>query len=206
MQKGRAAESLWKYNRWKVAKKFNEENDVRKRCLRKNVMRTITQSQAVNINYPINYTKMNQRKSNRRYPPRTCKKSDCSKEFVPSNKRQVYCSVQHRIDHNNDVRDARAVPVLELQRKLEHNQKVLKKIKLSIERIGNKASFNIGLLGYENYYFGYSTDIEKIKFTAREIHWNYHYGLEVQEKSTGTFIIHYREKIEYGITTKISNN
>lgn len=148
---------------------------------------------------------MKKRISNRRYPPRTCKKSDCGEVFIPTNKKQVYCCAQHRIDHNNDIRDIKAQPVLELDKKLAHNQKVLEKIFTSSKRF-KTTSFNLALLEYEGFNFNSSTDITINSSTSKEIHWNYHYGLETYDKTNLTFIIHHRSIINYGTTNKISNN
>jgi predicted nucleic acid-binding Zn ribbon protein len=42
--------------------------------------------------------------SQRRYPPEICFNPDCSEQFIPHDRRQMFCSDQCRINYNNDKR------------------------------------------------------------------------------------------------------
>jgi hypothetical protein len=147
----------------------------------------------------INVSRMNRapipwpkrRISNRRYPVQQCKKKDCQINFTPSDKRQKYCCEQHRIDHNNDMRNLKAQPGIELDKKFRHNQMVLKKIFETLGNIG-QTTISIDLLKYENYDFEYYTQKQINISTNREVYWNYFYGIEGQNDKKTTFIIHKR--------------
>lgn len=134
------------------------------------------------------------RKSKRIYPPRKCKKSDCGLIFTPTDKRQRYCFPQHRIDHNNDLRDIKEQPLKILGKKLSHNLEVLKKIYSSLD-VNNQTSFSIQLLQYELYNFGFYTNRSINKDTDNEIEWIYNYGIEVKDADKRNFIIHFRKSI-----------
>lgn len=134
------------------------------------------------------------RPSRRRYPPKNCKKPDCSKLYIPTNKRQEFCCPQHRIDYNNDQRDLKELPFKLLSKKLAHNQAVLKRIYASLN-VHKQNSFTIQLLQYDNYNFGFNTDRSVNTDTGNEIEWNYNYGLEGKDVVKKTFIIHFRKTI-----------
>ena len=134
------------------------------------------------------------RKSNRIYPPRKCKKPDCSLIFTPTDKRQEFCIPQHRVDYNNDLRAIREQPLKIHGKKLAHNLAVLKKIHSSLI-VNDQTSFSIQLLQYELYHFGIYTDRSINKNTGNEIEWNYHYGIEVKDADKRSFIIHFRKSI-----------
>jgi hypothetical protein len=40
--------------------------------------------------------------SKRRYPEQTCFNPDCEEEFIPHDRRQIFCSTQCRINYYND--------------------------------------------------------------------------------------------------------
>lgn len=132
------------------------------------------------------------RPSNRIYAPRKCKKTDCSVTFAPTNKRQVFCTVQHRIDYNNDLRDLKAQPLKILGKKLSHNKEVLKKIHDSLAA-NSKTSFSIQLLQYELYNFGIYTDMAVNQKTGKQIEWVYNYGIEGKDEDKKTLNIYFRK-------------
>jgi hypothetical protein len=140
----------------------------------------------------VSQSKVKTRLSNRVYPPRKCKKSDCEINFIPTDKRQEFCTPQHRIDHNNDLRAEKEKPLKLLGKMLAHNLSVLKKIQSSLAA-NNQTVFSIQLLQYELYNFGIYTDKSINKNTDNEIEWNYDYGIEVKEADKKTFIIHFRK-------------
>lgn len=132
------------------------------------------------------------RPSKRVYPAKKCKKPDCDIIFNPTNKRQEYCTTQHRIDHNNDLRALKEAPLKQLASKLTHNLEVLKKIHISLA-FNNQNSFSIQLLQYELYNFGTYTDRSVNEGTGNEIEWVYNYGIEGKDINSKTFIIHNRK-------------
>lgn len=134
------------------------------------------------------------RPSKRVYPKKNCNKPDCNVEFTPTNRRQGYCIPQHRIDHNNDLRIIKDKLPKSHAKKLAHNQEVLKKISNSLA-INNQGSFSIQLLQYELYNFGIHTGKSVNEQSGNEIEWTYHYGIEVKDAATKTFIIHIRNSM-----------
>ena len=115
--------------------------------------------------------------SHRLYPSRKCKKTDCQIDFTPTSKREKYCCPQHRVDHNNDQRDLKAKPGIEFEKKLQHNQMVLKKI---FEKLGalKLTCISADLLIYESYYFDLYTDKQINTKSGMEVSWNYYFGIE----------------------------
>ncbi len=43
-------------------------------------------------------------RSGRRYPPANCKNESCKEEFIPHDKRQLYCNIHCKTNSNNDKR------------------------------------------------------------------------------------------------------
>lgn len=134
------------------------------------------------------------RPSKRIYPKAKCKKPDCNNEFTPTSRKQEYCIPQHRIDHNNDLRILKDKLPKSHAKKLAHNQEVLRKIYNSLA-FNNQSSFSIQLLQYELYNFGIHTGKSVNEQSGNEIEWAYHYGIEVKDTATKTFIIHFRNVI-----------
>jgi hypothetical protein len=124
----------------------------------------------------IRTKKQLKRISNRTYPPKLCKKTDCNLEFIPTDGRQVYCNAQHRIDSNNDKRKVVDRFESAFKTKAKKNRLVLKKIYESGFYIQH-GLVQKALLSYEGYEFPIYHRKEREKETNREILVNYEYGL-----------------------------
>jgi hypothetical protein len=157
-------------------------------------MKPTTQNNISRI-HPNTISLVRRRISNRRYPSQQCKKKDCQMSFTPTDKRQKYCCEQHRIDHNNDLRNLKAQPGIELDKKIQHNQTVLKKIFQALDTF-KRTTVGIDLLIYEKYDFAYYTEKQINTGTNMAVYWNYFYGLEGRDAQKTTFIIHRREKLK----------
>src|SRR5687767_5290836 len=66
--------------------------------------------------------------SKRKHPKRPCANPLCKKEFIPTDKRQIYCSGQCRIDASNDRRDLRNRTIFFDEKRLRHYEKKLAKL------------------------------------------------------------------------------
>lgn len=130
--------------------------------------------------------------SKRTYPLIKCRKLDCDIIFTPRSKREKYCCEQHRIDQNNDNRDAKAAPGIRLEKMYQHNQIVLKKLKNACEKLNNRC-ISIDYLNIEDFNHDCFTHATINKETGNTIFWNYSYGLEPYDKNNRTFIIHHRQ-------------
>lgn len=137
---------------------------------------------------------MKKRISNRRHPTRTCKKPDCKEEFTPTDKRQVYCTPQHRVDHNNDIRDLNEKPHKALKAKRIKNEKILAKI-YGLQKSKNYTQFNYQVLELDDFDVQYYTDVTVNN--GSHIYWNYHYGLQGVDVETKQFITHFRENLPF---------
>jgi len=114
--------------------------------------------------------------SNRTYPSKLCKKEGCSKEFIPTDGRQVYCCSQHRIDSNNDKRKLVDKFESEFNKAARNNKWILIKISENRSYLNSKnvtASF-LDFLGYDHSIHHRIVVDEK---TKREIKFCFNYGL-----------------------------
>lgn len=134
--------------------------------------------------------------SKRVYPAKECANPLCKIGFNATDKKQKYHCAQCRIDHNNDKRKIKNQFTDRIIKLLKENEAILKKIHKKISELPCK-TVNRSLLIYEDFHFGISTDIEINLNTAREIEWNFHYGMEGYSKENNSLIIHYREKIPF---------
>jgi hypothetical protein len=129
-----------------------------------------------------------QRFSNRTYPPKLCKKLDCSMEFVPTDGRQVYCNAQHRIDNNNDKRKMIDEIESDLKKKAKKNKQIMIKIKGSVNYIKSGVA-NKTLLIYEGFEFPIYHRKQIDTETNREIQICYDYGLILIDTKNDNYII-----------------
>ena len=127
--------------------------------------------------------------SKRRYPPMKCKKEGCDIMFIPSDSRQIFCCVQHRIDHNNDKRKEISKPFNDHIKKLKHNEAVLKKAYDMIKITGNNKAA-LQLLDYEQFNHNCFTNLTKNQETGKMVYWVNNYGIEGFNQSDSTFVIH----------------
>jgi len=138
-----------------------------------------------NLNNPI----PKKRVSKRRHPTRICKKPNCKIVFTPTDARQFYCERQHRIDHNNDLRNVKNEHDRIFAKSIKINFKVLDKIFKSPFYIKNN-SVHFSLLDYEKYdltvYHSKKIDTE----TGRDILICYHYGMECIDTENNYYRIH----------------
>ncbi len=125
--------------------------------------------------------------SQRRYPAIPCKQ--CKNQFSPSDKRQVYCQPQHRIDHNNDLRAIKEMPTKLMVKKLFSNETILKKIDHNMTILNNN-TFNIDFLLLEGFDFDISSASEINRKTGGKIIWSLSYGIEGIGDDEKNFIIH----------------
>lgn len=132
--------------------------------------------------------------SKRLYDSIDCRKPGCKIKFKPTDKRQVYCTPQHRVDHNNDLRKIKNLKFENHNKILAKNQAILEKLFFKLNEMPKK-HFHIDILRIENYSFGYMTDKSINEYTGNEIEWNFFYGLEGYCQNEMTFIVHNRKKI-----------
>ena len=136
--------------------------------------------------------KLRKRISNRRYPPKACKKPDCRDNFTPRDAKQKFCCEQHRIDYNNDLRKERNKELNEYNNKLLKNQAILKKMYERNQQLPY-LSITYSLLEYEDFDFDCNSK-EEVHINAKEIIvWSLGYGIELKDATAQTFIIHKKE-------------
>lgn len=134
--------------------------------------------------------------SNRKYPSRECKKLGCTIHFIPTDRRQLYCCTQHRIDHNNDERTIRTTPARALNEIHKSNQQILENLYNRLVVTDKLKTFNGELLAYLGYNWQFSTDRTRNILTNGEIIWSYHFGLE-GNPDTKTFKLHERKYLPF---------
>ena len=137
---------------------------------------------------------MNKRISNRKHPDRICKKPDCKKQFTPADKRQIYCTQQHRVDHNNDLRDLKDKPHKVIKQINLKNQEILAKI-YRIQKAKNYPEFNYHLLEVDDFDRRYYTDSTMVD--SKIVYWNYHYGVQGVDSEKKLFITHFRKTLPF---------
>ncbi len=125
-------------------------------------------------------------RSNRFYPKKKCK--HCMDDFIPSDAREKYCCVQHRIDYNNDLRRLNNAPLENITQGLKKNEAILKKGYLFMQEHKNDA-IAIDFLQYDGYDFDMPYKSSKSK-TGNKIEWQLSYGLEGIDKGNKLFKIH----------------
>ena len=139
---------------------------------------------------------MKKRISNRKYPLRECKKKGCNTSFIPTDRRQLYCCPQHRIDHNNDERTIRSMPARAINEINGANHQILEKL-YNILKEKNQLTSVVGeLLTYLGYNWQFATDRTRNIKTNGEIIWSYHFGLEGNPDAK-TFTIHERKYLPF---------
>lgn len=137
---------------------------------------------------------MKKRISNRKHPTRTCKKPDCKEEYTPTDKRQVYCTPQHRVDHNNDLRDLKGKPHKSLKEIVVKNQQILAKL-YRLQEAKKHTRFYFQVLELDGFDVRYYTDVTISNGSS--IYWNYHYGLQGVDVEKKQFITHFRENLPF---------
>lgn len=126
--------------------------------------------------------------SNRIYPIRKCKKTDCQEDFIPSDSRQIYCCEQHRIDFNNDKRKQKEAITILFLKKIKKNGAILKKI-LSSSYYKKHKCVNKSLLDYEDYDFNFYHKITINYSTGNEGHICFGFALELIDPINQIFTI-----------------
>lgn len=131
----------------------------------------------------------NKRISKRRYPQIKCKKDGCNIMFAPSDSRQIFCCIQHRVDHNNDNRKQKSKPFNDHVKKLKHNESVLKKAHQRLKETGNDIAA-IDLLRYERFHESSFTNVSKNQETGQMVYWVNDYGIEGLKDPDAKLLIH----------------
>ncbi len=135
-----------------------------------------------------------QSRSKRKYPERVCANNSCAyvRIFIPHDKRQEYCCVQCRTDHNNDLRAS-------INNTRFLNERLLRLYDRKLEKIYNRwvnskgycAVFK-GYLEHEEIDLRFATQEERNISTNGKTRWFYNFGVEMHPKSEGYFIVHKR--------------
>jgi hypothetical protein len=120
--------------------------------------------------------KLKKRTSNRHYPIRKCKKTDCNQGFIPSDARQIYCCRQHQIDASNDRRRSINSYELVFNKGAKNNKQTLLQI-YSSEEYKKKGYVHYSVLQYLNYDFDIFHSIIIDEEYRVEVKFCFEYGL-----------------------------
>jgi len=134
--------------------------------------------------------KIIKRISNRVYPSRDCKQ--CSRQFIPTDARQIFCGEQHRVDFNNDLRKVRAAPVIAFTNKILKNHAALKKISESL-KLNKQTLVNIDLLHYEGFDSGIYSEVTINETNGKKVYWSLGFAIEGVDESKNTFKLYKRK-------------
>jgi len=127
--------------------------------------------------------------SNRRYSPITCSNPACGIEFVPHDRRQIYCEQQCRINFNNDKRHEENNSRFSDEKQSRLNRKILA---AAWEKLINQKEKLVARINLEWDKFNFQTQasIKKNLKTGRNILWYHDYGLELIDPAGNLFEIH----------------
>lgn len=123
---------------------------------------------------------IHKRLSNRKYPRKNC--PQCSKSFIPTDRRQIYCCAQCRIDFNNDKRLTQDASALYFKKALIHNQRCLKKAYEVLIR-EKEDQINIEFLRYDGFEPGIYSQRNINETLGTTILWSLDYGIEGIDKN-----------------------
>lgn len=126
------------------------------------------------------------RVSKRRYPARNCKQ--CRQAFTPTDRRQVYCCSQCRVDFNNDKRSEQEAPLLAFKKKLAHNEKCLIKAKKTLEK-NNRDYISLDFLLYDGFEIDVYSERGVNQTTGNTVLWSLQHGLEGVDKNRNLYKI-----------------
>jgi hypothetical protein len=134
---------------------------------------------------------VNRRISNREYPERICPQS--GKAFIPTDARQKFFNEQYRIDYHNDQRKLKRQEVDDFAKRLIYNDRTLKKISESFNRIG-KQQVSEDLLLYEGFDRNVFSYVTTNKETGENIFWSVSYGISCTDIKNKYFKIFKNKK------------
>jgi hypothetical protein len=118
---------------------------------------------------------MSKKVSNRKYPPKNC--PQCRKAYTPSDRRQIYCCAQCRIDFNNDKRAREDAPALFLKKNLIQNERILK-YAYEWLRINNKAEIALDYLLFNGFQPNIFSELSINQEIGTKVMWSLGYGIE----------------------------
>ena len=131
------------------------------------------------------------RVSKRTYEPKICPYT--GKEFIPTDKRQIYSSPQAQINHNNDQRAIKQKAFNDFTFKLKCNREALKKVHdKMIELKQNSVAKDLLIFAELDFSIYSSQQINST--TGKPVYWSVDYGIEGLDNENKTFIIHKRKK------------
>ena len=133
-----------------------------------------------------NMKKQYHRLSNRVYPKKMCRQG--IHDFIPTDARQEFCCVQHRIDYNNDKRAIKNAPLKKIALGLTKNEGILKKAHLFMQK-HEHGSITVDFLLYDGYDFNLPCTTS-ISNTGNKIEWQLSFGIEGIAKEKKLFKIH----------------
>lgn len=128
--------------------------------------------------------------SQRRYPPQICYNPDCNEEFIPHDRRQIYCCVQCCTNYHNDKR-------FEENEERFFREKELRDVDRILGYLMDTAFYQNEEI-QEEILNGFLVDrtigmLEKNLLTNKPIRWYHSYGIELVENKSYT--IHQRTKV-----------
>ncbi len=132
--------------------------------------------------------------SKRKHPKRLCANPSCKKEFIPTDKRQIYCCAQCRIDAGNDRRDLRNRTIFFDEKRLRHYEKMLAKLFKVFFTEGKLCTVHKLYLQYEGINVKYCVEEQTNSKSEMKIKWFYEFGIEIYKDDPNFFIIHKRPK------------
>ena len=127
------------------------------------------------------------------YPSRLCKNPDCSKQFRPKRRNQIFCNENCRTNFNNDLRREKNLTDYVLEKTIRQNERILKKALLS--PVCKDDEIKIEFLIYDHFNFDISSDSSANKESGRIIRWCHTHGIEPKDPDLKTFVIHKRHKL-----------
>ena len=118
---------------------------------------------------------MSKRVSNRKYTSKSC--SQCKKSFTPTDRRQIYCCHQCRIDFNNDKRFRVEAEALLIKKGLLKNEKTLK-YAYELLKLNLTKEIAIDYLIYSGFQPGIFSGQSINREIGTKVLWSLGYGIE----------------------------
>ena len=118
---------------------------------------------------------MSKKVSNRKYPPKNC--PQCRKAYTPSDRRQIYCCAQCRIDFNNDKRFREEAEALLIKKSLLQNEKILK-YAYEWLKLNQKKEIAIDFLIYSGFQPGIFSGQSINREIGTKVLWSLGFGIE----------------------------
>ena len=118
---------------------------------------------------------MSKKVSNRKYTPKSC--PQCKKSFTPTDRRQIYCCYQCRIDFNNDKRYREDAPALLLKKTLVQNERILKQ-GYNWLKLNKKVEIALDFLLFNGFQPGIFSGLAINQEIGTKVLWSLGYGIE----------------------------